>query len=170
MESMRCEGLLHHIGMSNVTINHLVRALEVKVPISWVQVEMHPQYYDPELLAFCKKHSIVLQAWAPLGRGRLKDDHLLSRIADKYAKTAPQIALKWYVQHEALPLPSSKNPEHISQNLEISGFSLTHEEMEEIDQQAKNGERERVTEETGVGFTDEFDFSYEECWPVTEHP
>lgn len=81
-----------------------------------------------------------------------------------------QVALKWCVQHETLPLPGSKNPEHIRQNLEISDFSLTHEEMEEIDQQAKNGERERVTEETGVGFTDEFDFSYEECWPFTEHP
>ena len=54
LEEFRINQLIRHIGMSNVNINHLKRALELKIPITWVQVEMNPFYYDPELLAFCK--------------------------------------------------------------------------------------------------------------------
>lgn len=38
--------------------------------------------------------------------------------------------------------------------------------MQEIDEKAKEGERARITEAKGLGFLDEFDFSYEECWPI----
>lgn len=164
IEELRAKGLIRHIGLSNVNTNHLKRALEVKVPISWVQVEMHPLYYDSELLAFCKRHSIIVQAWAPLGRGRLSEDPILAILGEKYQKTASQIALRWIVQHGCIPLPGSKNKEHIRENIEINDFTLSNEEMDELNQRAKVGKRERVTLEMGIGFADEFDFSYEECW------
>lgn len=40
------------------------------------------------------------------------------------------------------------------------------EEMASLNERAKSGTRERVTEALGLGFTDEFDFSYEQCWPA----
>jgi 2,5-diketo-D-gluconate reductase B len=168
MNALKIEGKLHQIGMSNVTVAHLRRALEVGVPISWVQVEMHPLFYDPELLDFCQAHSIVVQAWGPLGRGRLHDDALLTKIGAKYGKTASQVALRWIFQHGSLPLPGSKNRAHIEQNMDIWNFALSPEEMSEINARAKEGKRERVTADMGVGFTDEFDFTYEECWPQTK--
>ena len=88
MEALRIKGLMRHIGLSNVTVNHLKRALEVKVPISWVQVEMHPLYYDAELLDFCRKYSITVQAWRPLNLGLIREDKLLSRIGKKYGKNS----------------------------------------------------------------------------------
>lgn len=165
MEELRRQRLIRHIGLSNVTVNHVKRALEVGVPITWVQVEMHPAFYDPELLEFCKKNSITIQAWAPLGRGRLSEDSFLSQLGEKYGKTASQIALRWIIQHGCIPLPNSKNKQHMLQNMDIMDFTLSREEMEAINQRAKVGKRERVTENFGLGFTDEFDFSYEECWP-----
>lgn len=165
MEELRVAGKIRHIGLSNVTVNHLKRALEVGVPISWVQVEMHPHFYDAELLEFCDDHNIVVQAWAPLGRGNLSHDALLASIGQKYGKTAAQVALRWIIQHKCLPLPGSKNKDHMQQNLSVLDFNLSPDEMEEIDARAKVGARERVTPEVGVGFTDEFDFAYEECWP-----
>ncbi len=165
MEAAKKEGLLRHIGLSNVTVNHLKRALEVNIPISWVQVEMNPAFYDAELLDFCKNNAIAFQAWAPFGRGRLKNDPLLFEIAKKHGKITAQIALKWCLQHGVLPLSGSTNPKHMRQNLQITDFSLSSEEMNALDTQAQKGERERVAAERGFGFTDEFDFSYEECWP-----
>jgi diketogulonate reductase-like aldo/keto reductase len=165
MEELRIKGLIRHIGLSNVTVNHLKRALEVKIPISWVQVEMHPFYYDHELLDFCQKHSITVQAWRPLNLGRISEDKLLSKIGEKYEKTPCQVSIKWILQHGCIPLPGSKNENHMQQNLDMMNFSLSKEEIQEIDQRALTGTRFRLTEEHELGFVDEFDFSYKECWP-----
>ncbi len=165
LEEFRSSGLLRHIGLSNVTIHHLQRAFEVKVPISWIQVEMSPFFYDPELLAFCKKNNIGLQAWRPLGKGRASDDAMLIEQGKKYGKTPSQIAVRWAMQHHCLPLPGSKNIGHIQGNIHVMDFALSDADMQEIDERARHGERMRITLEDDMGFTDEFDFSYEQCWP-----
>lgn len=164
MNELRLRQKIHHIGLSNVTVNHLKRALEVGVPITWVQVEMHPFFCDFELLKFCKEHSIGVQAWAPLGRGYISKDPELARIGKKYGKSSAQVAIRWIVQHRCIPLPGSNNEQHIYENIAINDFTLTEDEMAEIDLRAKSGKRERYPKEI-IGFQDEFDFSYEECWP-----
>jgi diketogulonate reductase-like aldo/keto reductase len=86
-------------------------------------------------------------------------------IAAKHGKTASQIALRWIVQHGCVPLPSSTKKEHLAENFAALQFLLSEEEMQTIDKRALLGSRYRMTLERGLGFTDEFDFSYEECWP-----
>lgn len=164
MDELRQNGKIRHIGLSNISVNHLKRALVVGVPITWVQIEMHPHFYDPELIAFCQEHGIGVQAWAPLGRGRLSQDPILAKIGKKYGKTPSQVALKWIIQHGCLPLPGSKNEQHLRENSDVTDFVLSQDEMKKIDQGAKGGQRERFTKES-IGFSDEFDFSYEDCWP-----
>lgn len=165
MNAIRKQGLIRHIGMCNVNVNHLKRALEVNVPISWVQVEMHPFFYDAALLDFCQNNSITMQAWRPLDYGRLGDDSLLADIGKKYEKTVFQVALKWILQHECIPFPRSKSEAHIKENIDVMDFTLTSEEIERIDLRAKAGSRVRLDMKYGLGFEDEFDSSYEECWP-----
>jgi 2,5-diketo-D-gluconate reductase B len=164
LDEFRRAKLIRHIGLSNVNANHLKRALEVGVPISWVQVEMNPLFYDAELLEFCKKHSIGVQAWAPLARGKLKDDAMLQRIGKKYGKSASQVAIRWIIQHGAIPLPGSKSDKHIRENSDVLDFVLSDEDMQEIDLRARSGKRERV-KKSFAGFIDEYDFTYEQCWP-----
>ncbi len=165
MQVLKEKGFLRHIGLSNVTVHHIKRALEVGVPISWVQNEMHPLFYDVGVLELCHKQGIGVQAWAPLAKGRLWDDALLLKLGKRHGKTASQIALKWIIQHGCLPLPGSKNGAHIEENLNCLDFSLSKEEMDEIDLRAANGKRFRLTSDYGFGFTDEFDYTYEMCWP-----
>lgn len=165
MAELQKKELIKHIGLSNVTVNHLKRALQIGVKISCVQIEMNPYFYDQELIEFCKANSIQVQAWAPLGRGRVALDIYLSNLAKKYNKTASQIALRWVLQNGCVPLPGSKITAHIKENRNIFDFVLTDQEMIEINQKAKSGKRERVTLDMGLGFTDEFDFPYEKCWP-----
>jgi hypothetical protein len=87
------------------------------------------------------------------------------RIGSKYGKTPAQIALRWTLQHSAVPLPGSRNPKHMAENLAVYDFELTQDEMDEIDARAKDGKRNRIVAGQKLGYTDEFDFSYEECWP-----
>ncbi len=165
MDTLRCEKKIRHIGLSNVTTSHLQRALECQIPITWVQTEMHAHFFDPHLLTFCKTHGIGMQAWSPLGRGAIKEDPLLKVIGERHSKTATQIALKWIVQHGCIPIPNSSNPEHIQSNQDIYDFMLSAEEMHSIDLQAAHGTRLRPKKEH-IGFQDEFDFSYAQCWPT----
>lgn len=160
MNQLRLNNKIRHIGLSNVTVNHLKRALELNIPITWVQVEMNPSFYDEDLVAFCQQNGIGVQAWGPLGSssGAIRNDKFLAKIGKKYGKTASQVALRWVVQHKCLPLPNSKNEKHLKQNLDIMNFSLTNEEMAAIDKRARKGNRTRVS-------FDEFDYSYEQCWP-----
>lgn len=165
MENIKKLGMIRHIGFSNFTVHHMKRALECNIPVSWVQVEMHPFFYDAELLKFCQEKSVGVQAWSPLARGGLSQDPLMKQFEQKYHKTAAQIALKWIMQHNCLPLPSSQNENHMRQNLNISDFSLSPEDVHTIDQRAAFGKRVRINNDLGLGFTDEFDFNYEQCWP-----
>lgn len=165
MEELRVSGKIRDIGLSNVTVNHLKRILELEIPISWVQIEMSPLFYDPLLLEFCRDHGIAVQAWSPLGRGSCSKDPALAKIGQKYGKNSSQVALRWILQHGCIPLPGSSNERHIQENIDVFDFALTDEEMEQIDQVAIDGPRLRITPEFNLGFTDEFDFTYEECWP-----
>jgi len=164
MEELRVAGLIRHIGVSNFTINHLKRALEVGVPITWNQVEMNPTFFDPELLIFCKEHNIAVQAWGPLHQGANSQDPLLARIGKKYGKTPAQVALRWIIQHGCLPLPASKSTQHRQENLQVHDFRLTGGEMHEINERARRGKRIRFTTQM-IGFEDQFDYSYAQCWP-----
>jgi len=165
MEDLRQKGKIRHIGLSNVTVNHLKRALEVGVLISWVQVEMHPFFCDFALLNYCASQGIAVQAWCPLDRGgRVKNDPVLREIAQRHNKSPEQVALRWITQHGCVPLPCSSNPDHMKQNLQIQDFNLTENEMRWIDQRAQVGQR-RGASVKELGFSDEFDFSYEQCWP-----
>jgi len=165
MNELRSAGMIRHIGLSNISANHLKRAMEVGIPITWVQIEMHPHFCDFELMDLCHKNGVGLQAWAPLGRGRISRDPLLAKIGHKYGKSASQVAIKWIVQHGCIPIVGSQNEQHMRENFEIDDFILTEAEMLEIDNSARGGVRERFTVET-LGFNDEFDFSYEECWAL----
>lgn len=165
MQELRQNHQIRHIGLSNVNANHVKRALEVGVPISWVQVEMHPFFCDKDLMDYCKKHSIGIQAWRPLDLGRIGEDNAIAQLGKKYGKTACQVALRWIVQHGCIPIPGSGNKDHIRENLDVMSFSLAPEEMQQIDQKAFLGTRYRLGKEHGLGFSDEFDYSYQECWP-----
>lgn len=164
MEELRQKKKIKHIGMCNVSVNHLRKALELDVPISWVQVEMNPNFFDKSLYELCQKHAIAYQSWRPLDFGRLSQDSMLTNIGIKYNKSPCQIAIRWIVQNGCIPLPGSRNRQHMQENIDVMDFSLTSEDMRVINQRAVPGKRFRLQEDYGLGFTDEFDLTYEECW------
>ena len=87
-----------------------------------------------ELKEFLKSHDIVIQAWYPLGHGdkTLIEEPLFAKLGEKYGKSNAQIILRWHIQNGDVVIPGSKNPDHIRANFDLFDFSLTDEEMADI--------------------------------------
>lgn len=135
LEEIHHSGRAKAIGVSNYTVRHLKELLaNSKVVPAVNQVEFHPFLYNEqiELLKFCKKHNIIIEAYSPLAHGKKTDDKVLPPIAQKYGKSSAQVILRWCVQHGTVPLPKSSNPKHIRDNLDIFDFELSKAEMEQI--------------------------------------
>ncbi len=118
------------IGVSNFKKDHLEPLLaSANVAPMVNQVECNPGHQQKELRAFCSDNNIVVQAWSPLGRGRILENPQLLKIAEKYGKSVAQVALRWELQSGIVPLPKSDNPQRISQNIDIFDFSLSEDDM-----------------------------------------
>lgn len=166
LKVIMAKGWVRHVGLSNVNIHHVRKALEKGMPVSAVQNEMNPHFFDETLVNFCHQNNILMQAWGPLARGRINQCSYILDLAKKYNKTPAQIALRWIIQLGCVAFPGSKNPTHIQENFAIHDFELTQADRDLITTQARAGERERVALSRGLGFSDEFDFSYDQCWPL----
>ncbi|MDO8538271.1 MAG: aldo/keto reductase [archaeon] len=134
LEKIYKEGKAKSIGVSNYTIKHLEELLEVADIVPAVnQVEFSPYLYQKELLEYCKKKGIALEAYAPLTRGeRLKEPKLME-IAKKYSKTPAQILIRWTLQHELIVIPKSVHKERIQENAKVFDFSISKEDMKKMD-------------------------------------
>jgi diketogulonate reductase-like aldo/keto reductase len=136
LEEIHASGRARAIGVSNYTVKHLEELLATSKVVPAVnQVEFHPFLYkeQAELLKFCSSKGILVEAYSPLAHGQRSDATTIPPIADKYGKSSAQVILRWCYQHGTLPLPKSKNPEHIASNLDIFDFELTTAEMKQID-------------------------------------
>ena len=136
MEKAYKEGKVKAIGLSNFTAEQVQEILDVcEVKPTVLQTEVHPYSQENELKAFLVKEGIVIQVWSPLGHGDkvLIEEDVFTRLAAKYDKSNVQIILRWHAQSGNIVIPGSKNPDHIRANFAIFDFSLTNEEMAEID-------------------------------------
>lgn len=133
LEKIYKEGRAKNIGVSNFLKEHLEIILNnCNIIPSVNQIEFHPGLMRKGTLEFCKKKNIVMEAWAPLGKGKMLNNDTLKSIADKYNKSVAQICLKWCLQNEVIPLPKSEKEERMRQNLDLFNFEIIREDMEKI--------------------------------------
>lgn len=134
MERLADEKLVRSIGVSNFYPHHLVPLLaSANIAPVVDQIEFHPGLLQEDTVAFCRQNNILVEAWSPLGRGRLLDHPILAEVAARYGKTPAQIVLRWVMQKNVLPLVKSTHVERIRENLQIFEFELTIEDMARID-------------------------------------
>ena len=94
LASLRAEGKIRSIGLSNVTAEHIERARRI-VPIGSVQNRY--SFADREwdyVVDYCERNRIAFIPWFPLGAGRVAGK-LLERIAKAHQVKPIQIALAW---------------------------------------------------------------------------
>lgn len=127
-------GKVRAIGVSNFQPRHLRSLLETEVKPMVNQIRFHPGMMQQEIVSFCKENGLIVEAWSPLGQGKVLSDPVLQEIADRYGKTAAQVCIKWCLQHGICPLPKSVTPDRIIANAEVFDFVLTDEDMTKIDE------------------------------------
>jgi diketogulonate reductase-like aldo/keto reductase len=134
MEKLYQEGKVRAIGVSNFLIHHLETLLETATITPAVnQIEFHPFNVQAELLEFCRKAKILVEAWSPLGRGRFFDHPLIADIAKNHGRSPAQVLIRWDLQHQVVTIPRSIREAHIRENSEVFDFELSEEEMSRLD-------------------------------------
>ncbi|MNZ65421.1 Glyoxal reductase [compost metagenome] len=132
LEKIYRDGYARAIGVSNFQIHHLKDVMASGEIVPMVnQVEYHPLLTQQELHQFCKDNSIQLEAWSPLMQGNL-DQPVLAEIGAKYGKSPAQVILRWDLQNEVVTIPKSTNPARLKENTNIFDFTLTPEEIAQI--------------------------------------
>jgi 2,5-diketo-D-gluconate reductase A len=134
MIAMQDEGLVRSIGVSNFLPEHLER-LQRETGVMPVvnQIEMHPEWTQPEQRAYDSAHRIVTESWSPLRRGGdILASPVVARIGSAHGVTPGQVVLRWHVQSGVVPIPYSGNPERIASNLDVFSFELSAEEMDSV--------------------------------------
>ncbi len=142
MEDAKKEGKIRSIGVSNFYPTILANFCETVKTIPAVnQIETHPWYVRNQDLGENAYYGVAVEAWGPLGgtRYNAEESPVLKALAEKYHKTTAQIVLRWNIERGVIIIPKSVHEERIRQNFDIWDFSLTKEEVEQINTLDKNG-------------------------------
>ncbi|WP_137285770.1 aldo/keto reductase [Halorussus salinisoli] len=128
------EGAFDHLGVCNMTPELIDEARDVSdVPISAVQVEMHPLLQQEELREYCERHGMDLVAYAPLGNGRMFEVPELQEIADKHGVSAARVSLAWLREKGVSSIPKAASEDHIRDNWQSLELALDDEDVRKID-------------------------------------
>lgn len=97
------------------------------------QIEASPFFQRADIVAACRKRSIVVQAYSPLGKGAFTSLPALQRIADRHAKTPAHVLIRWSLQRGFVCVPKSSNADRIAANADVFSFELSDADMAELD-------------------------------------
>lgn len=151
LEELYEEGKVRAIGLSNFLPHHIENLMKnCRVRPMVDQIEFHPGHTQETVLSYCRKHDILVQAWSPVGRGRVLADALITELAAKYGVSPAQVCLRYALQRGVVPLPKSSSEERMRQNRDLFSFEISGEDMYRIGAMPPVGwsgehpERERV--------------------------
>ena len=147
MERARELGHARSIGVSNFDVGELdevIGAGSVSPVVN--QVQFNPFAYRRALLEACERHNVVLEAYSPLGTGRLLSDQTVSGIAQRIGRTPAQVLLRWCLERRIPVIPKSTHRERIEENAQIFDFTLSSEDMAELDALDRTGGTDRALE------------------------
>lgn len=135
MEEAYKAGKLRAIGVCNCYPQILTDICETVDVIPAVnQVELHPFFQQENALALMKEYGVQSEAWGPFAEGNhgIFTHPVLTKIGEKYGKSAAQVALRWNVQRGVIVIPKSVHKERMEQNIDIWDFRLSDADMAEI--------------------------------------
>ncbi|MCS5735113.1 aldo/keto reductase [Herbiconiux daphne] len=143
LEQLYADGKVRAIGVSNFMPEHLDSLLTVaKVVPAVNQIEVHPYFQQRPLLAYDTEHGILNQAWSPIGgitfyrdsgHTSALEDATIGAIARAHGKSPAQVMLRWGIQEGRSVIPKSVKPARIAENFDVFDFSLTDDEVAQID-------------------------------------
>ncbi|QOR47709.1 aldo/keto reductase [Trueperella pecoris] len=134
MEEFVASGQARAIGVSNFEIHHLEKLLSgVSIKPAVNQVEIHPYFTNTELAAYCAEYGIAVEAWSPLGRGRVLNDAVIGAIANEIQATPAQVVLAWHLAKGHIAIPKSTHVERQRENFGALDVKLSEAQIAAID-------------------------------------
>jgi len=138
MEKLKKDGRARAIGVCNFNAQALCMLLShCTTPPAVNQVERHPLLPQFELLDFCAKHDILLQAHSPLGQGSsdLLEQAVVKQIAENTGQSAAQVVLQWNLQQGIAIAAKCSSEKHMREILEVrSSDGLSAEHMKALNE------------------------------------
>lgn len=132
-EELYQAGKIRSIGISNFMPHHIDELLKTAKIVPMVnQIKLCPGETQDAVVEYSRKHKILLEAYSPFGTGQIFDVPEMKELAAKYGKTISQVALRWSLQMDFLPLPKSVTPERIIENTKIFDFHLADDDVKLI--------------------------------------
>lgn len=129
---MQKEGLIRHVGLSEVSIEEIQEA-EKYFKVASVQNLYNLTYRRTEdVLDYCEKNNIAFIPWFPLAAGNLsKEGGILDTVAKKVGATPSQVALAWVLKRSPvmLPIPGTGKVKHLEENTAAAGVQLSDEDF-----------------------------------------
>ncbi|CAE6392669.1 unnamed protein product [Rhizoctonia solani] len=122
------------VGVSNYGVKHLEEIKQAGLEAPTVnQIELHPWCQQKDIVDYCKKNDIVVQAYCPIVRGEKWGHPALVGLSKKHDRSEAQILIRWSLQKGYVPLPKSTHEERIMENADVFKFELSSEDMGVLD-------------------------------------
>ncbi|MGY4494795.1 2,5-didehydrogluconate reductase DkgB [Pseudomonas sp. TE3610] len=127
-------GLTRQIGVSNFTIDLMQQAIAVvgADQIATNQIELHPYLQNRRVAEFAKRQGIPITSYMTLAYGKVIDDPVIVRIAERHQATTAQVVLAWAMQLGHAVIPSSTRRENLASNLKALDLRLSAADMAEL--------------------------------------
>jgi 2,5-diketo-D-gluconate reductase A len=135
LQEINKDGRARAIGVSNFHLDRLVDLIDHNEIAPHVnQIETHPFHQRAADQQLMSERGVQIESWGPFAEGRndLFTNPLLSSIAEAHGKSVAQVVLRWLVQRDVVVIPKSVRPERMAENLDIFGFELTEDQVDQI--------------------------------------
>lgn len=134
LQKAQQEGLIKHIGLSEVDVDVIKKAQEFFEVVSVQNMYSVDNRKWEHVLQYCKAHQIAFIPWFPLNAGNVASQDKLKQIADKYDATVHQVALSWLLNHSdnILLIPGTSSVKHLEENLNAVSLELTEDDINEL--------------------------------------
>ncbi len=133
MEELYEAKKIRAIGVSNFCPRHMEALLKTAKIVPMVnQIFLAPGETQEETVDWCKERGIVVEAYSPLGNGRIFEVPEMKALAEKYQRSVAQICIRWSLQRGYLPLPKSVTPSRMAENLKVFDFELDPQDVQMI--------------------------------------
>ena len=132
-EELYHAGKIRAIGISNFRQHHideLLKTAEIKPMVN--QIRLCPGETQDELVEYSRSKGMILEAYSPLGTGKIFDVPEMQALAEKYGKSIAQICIRWSLQQGYLPLPKSVTASRIEENIKVFDFELEESDVKLI--------------------------------------
>ena len=130
MEELHSQGKIRALGLSNFLPYHAENIINnSRVFPAVAQIEFHAGHTQAFALNYYREKNILVQAWSPIGRGRVLNDELITELAAKYGISPVQVCLAFCLSEGVMPLPKASSTERLRENLQAVNITLEREDI-----------------------------------------